>query len=83
MKPERWRCVCTYPDGSACAGDTTFVERDPDGACRCSCHAEYQDDLEHWQPLSVTPSFSAGELEAEADWLERMEAAERLVEWPA
>lgn len=71
-----YRCACTTASPLSCAGDTTFDDPGPDGACPCVCHDEYQDDPENWQPLTIDPS--GDEVPGMIDLEARLDAAEAL-----
>lgn len=80
MSDNYWRCVCTTADSATCVGDDTFQAREPDGRCNCSCHAEYSEDPENWQPLHMLRKFTDEEIRDANDWLARIDAAEALTE---
>ncbi len=80
MSEGRWRCDCTAASGAGCTSTDDFHDRTESGGCGCPCHSEYADDPENWQPLSLSPEFTRHELHDMDDWLERMDAAEALIE---
>lgn len=80
MKPDWFRCACNTAAADACVGDDTFVARDVDGSCNCSCHVEYSDDPQNWQPLCMNKQITDAEYADMSDWIERMDAAEALAE---
>jgi hypothetical protein len=80
MSTDRWRCACTNAAADVCNVDETFIPRNLDGSCGCSCHITYSDDPENWQPLSMTKTMINAEFAAIDDWLERLDAAEALTD---
>lgn len=65
-----YRCTCTDAAADVCVGNNTFIAREPDGSCGCSCHIHYTEDPENWQPLHITPESLAAEfLAAKAEYI--------------
>lgn len=75
-----YRCTCTNAAADVCTGDDALVAREPDGSCGCSCHIEYADDPENWQPITMFNTYTNAERMDDLGWLERIKDAERVAD---